>query len=616
MAQQLGLTDATLYAEPHQAGGELPRRARPGLRRRALGGAERLLAVDDRGRDRRARRRGATSRARTATRCRPRSGSASPTTGSGSIKGWTVTTNGPLAPHPYFIRLSKTGDPNAAISYNVGQRRPDARPARGDRRRLPRAGAARRAARRRTRTSSASLPVVDATIKSTTPSGPGWHRYNGDGYGDRGQRRPAVGAERPGHRASLAGAVGRARRARARHRRRGRSGVAARRDEAVRVRRRPDPGAGLGAAGSRRLAVRHRSDPRLDRLRERRRGRLGLAADLVGGVVRPARGRPRRRAERRAAGGDALALRRPHAGHDHADRDEPGRQRRRSPARRSRSPARPRRGTPSTSSATNTDANSATTVVSATARRDGSFSIDVPVTGGTSVLNVVAVSPTGGTAHAKRTVVFDFVPGTLLLDVTDPDGDDNGPGNYAYPTSGDFHAGRLRHPGVPGLRLRRGRHLPAEDARPVGDVRQPARRAARRRLRARSRRRDDLDRRGAPAPQLHDRAGVRVEPADPGAGLRPALRRRERQRRSGRSRSRANAISRFITFSVPKASLGQPGPGWGFTVVLTGQDGFSPDQARGFQPTPQDFQFGVCADRERRPALHGRSRPRSRRRWT
>jgi hypothetical protein len=30
-------------------------------------------------------------------------------------------------------------------------------------------------------------------------------------------------------------------------------------------------------------------------------------------------------------------------------------------------------------------------------------------------------------------------------------------------------------------------------------------------------------------------------------------------------------------------------------VVLTGQDGFSPDQARGFKPTPQDFFFGVCA---------------------
>jgi carbohydrate-binding DOMON domain-containing protein len=57
----------------------------------------------------------------------------------------------------------------------------------------------------------------------------------------------------------------------------------------------------------------------------------------------------------------------------------------------------------------------------------------------------------------------------------------------------------------------------------------------------------------------------------------------------------ANSISHFITFRVPKASLGTPGPGWGFTVVLTGQDGFSSDQARGFQPTPQGFQFGVCA---------------------
>ncbi len=58
----------------------------------------------------------------------------------------------------------------------------------------------------------------------------------------------------------------------------------------------------------------------------------------------------------------------------------------------------------------------------------------------------------------------------------------------------------------------------------------------------------------------------------------------------------ANAISRYITFSVPTASLGgTPASGWGFSVVLTGQDGFSPDQARGFQATPQAYQFGVCA---------------------
>src|SRR5207344_486016 len=91
--------------------------------------------------------------------------------------------------------------------------------------------------------------------------------------------------------------------------------------------------------------------------------------------------------------------------------------------------------------ATNTDANSATSVVSAPAASDGSFSIDVPVTGGTSVLNVVAVSPAGGTAHVQRTILFDFVPGVLLLEVTDPDHDDNGPGNYAYPTSTAFHDG-------------------------------------------------------------------------------------------------------------------------------------------------------------------------------
>src|SRR4029079_10890961 len=36
-----------------------------------------------------------------------------------NIKSWTVTTTGPDAPR-YFIRLSKTGDPNAAITYNLG----------------------------------------------------------------------------------------------------------------------------------------------------------------------------------------------------------------------------------------------------------------------------------------------------------------------------------------------------------------------------------------------------------------------------------------------------------------------------------------------------------------
>jgi carbohydrate-binding DOMON domain-containing protein len=40
---------------------------------------------------------------------------------------------------------------------------------------------------------------------------------------------------------------------------------------------------------------------------------------------------------------------------------------------------------------------------------------------------------------------------------------------------------------------------------------------------------------------------------------------------------------------------GSPAAGWGFTVTLTGQDGFSSDQARAFTSTPGAYSFGVCA---------------------
>ena len=94
-----------------------------------------------------------------------------------------MTTTGPLAPR-YFIRLSKTGDPNAAISYNVGNGGPTL-----DQRSVIDAGFLELARLGELSATDpdilASLPVVDATIRSDTASGPGWHRYNGDGYGDR-----------------------------------------------------------------------------------------------------------------------------------------------------------------------------------------------------------------------------------------------------------------------------------------------------------------------------------------------------------------------------------------------------------------------------------------------
>ena len=55
---------------------------------------------------------------------------------------------------------------------------------------------------------------------------------------------------------------------------------------------------------------------------------------------------------------------------------------------------------------------------------------------GTNVLVVTSTAPGGGTAQVVRSVVNDVVAGTLLFTADDPTGDDNGPGNYAYPTVG------------------------------------------------------------------------------------------------------------------------------------------------------------------------------------
>lgn len=65
---------------------------------------------------------------------------------------------------------------------------------------------------------------------------------------------------------------------------------------------------------------------------------------------------------------------------------------------------------------------------------------------------------------------------------------------------------------------------------------------------------------------------------------------------AGTVTAQASQLSGFVTILVPTASLGGvPGPGWSFTVVLHGQDGFGQDGARVFTPTPREFTFGVCA---------------------
>jgi carbohydrate-binding DOMON domain-containing protein len=192
--------------------------------------------------------------------------------------------------------------------------------------------------------------------------------------------------------------------------------------------------------------------------------------------------------------------------------------------------------------------------------------------------------------------VWDFVAGTKLLDVIDPSGDDNGPGNYAYPTALDFHPGafdildfQVYDTGSDIVFRVQTRDLSPTFGSPLGaqlvDIYAHDPNAAP----------TDTSTAASFASRNYTIAAAsawsRLIEAQ-GFGQRYV----DAQGNTlGTLSIRANQISRFITITVPKSSFGQPGPGWSFNVVLTGQDGFSADQARGFAATPQPFQFGVCA---------------------
>jgi glucoamylase len=243
---------------------------------------------------------------------------------------------------------------------------------------------------------------------------------------------------------------------------------------------------------------------------------------------------------------------------------------------------------------TATDTGGATAVVTVQADASGAFAATVPSPFGTSVVTVAATTASGATGYARRTVISEFVTGTTVLDVTDPDGDDNGPGTYAYPTAADFHAGAfdlqrfqvivdgdnvLLRAKVRDLSPTFGSPTGAQllDVyvhTPTGATSTAAAFASRNyTIAADSAWSKRIEVEGFADPVFVDAAGTSL----------------------GTVSVQASQASGFITAVVPLAAFGTPAPGWAFTVVLHGQDGFSPDRARGFQPTPQDFQFGVCA---------------------
>jgi glucoamylase len=504
-----------------------------------------------------------------------------------NLKKWTLTTNGPLSAGPYFIRLSKTGDPNAAISYNVGNGGPTL-----DQRAIIDAGFLEYARLGLLPAGDAdivrSLAVVDATIRRSTSSGDGFYRYNGDGYGDRStDGRPwAPSNQGNGHLwPVLAGERGQYEI--------DRGGSAIARLDAM---RNMSSGVGLITEQAWELADLAASpfgtDPTLASIGFRNGKPAGSASALTwsaGQFVRltldAAAGRV---LDRPAYTLDRYV--RHTQGHTTLTLDAPtDRTIVTSPVTVSGTSTA---GNQITIAASNLDDNTKTTLTSATVGTAGTFSIPVSLTGGRSVLNVVATSPSGATAREVRTVVVLAASAPVIFEATDPDGDDHGPGNYAYPTSPDFHDGAY--------------DIEQFQVLDTGDT-----------VTFRLRTRDLTPTFGSPlGAQLID-VYVRVPGASP-TSTAAAFPQRNYQIAGGWNRRlevqgfgqqfvdaggatlgtitiRADDISRYITFSVPKSALGTPTSGWGFAVVLTGQDGFSPDQARGFQTTPQDFQFGVCA---------------------
>jgi glucan 1,4-alpha-glucosidase len=506
-----------------------------------------------------------------------------------NLKKWTLTTNGPLSASPYFIRLSKNGDPNEALSYNVGNGGPTL-----DQREIIDAGFLEYARLGLLPASDAdivrSLAIVDASIRRSTASGDGFYRYNGDGYGDgsddghpwapsnkgNGHLWPVLAGERGQYEVD-------------------RGGSAIARLDAM---RNMSSGVGLITEQAWELpdlaASPFGTDPTVASIGFENGKPAGSASALTwsaGQFVRltldAAAGRVLDRPAytfdryvRHSQGATTLSVTAP------ADQSAVGD----SITVTGTSAA----GNDVTVAATNTDTSFATVLRSTTVDSGHTFSLTIPLTGGTWVLNTVATSPSGATARDVRTVVFDQPPGTLIYATDDPNGDDNGPGNYAYPTAADFHAGAYDlerfevYDADPNVVFRvRTRDLTPTFGSPLGaqlvDVYVHVPGASPTSTAASFPQRNYAIAGAGAWSRLLEVQGFGQRFVDAGGAT------------LGTIAIKANAISRYITFSVPKSALGTPASGWGFTVVLTGQDGFSPDQARGFQPTPQDFQFGVCA---------------------
>ena len=557
------------------------------------------------------------------------------------ILATTVTDNGPLSSQPYFIRADKTGDPDEAAPYTLGNGDPTSY----DQRTVIDQGFLELVRLGELPASDPlvtnSLAVAAATIESPTPSGTGIMRYNGDGYGDcevavfndcqvngqpwaptdqgTGHPWPVLSGENGEYQVLAGGAS--ALGADLGFMLNSASGVGLVPEQVWNYPDVPASPQGSDPATASIGFTDGQPDGSAAPLTWAQAQLLRLISDMAAGrlleqpPVVAARYLPRPPATApltvtaplQVSGGNVPAsLTRPTMVVNAATTTVTG-------------TASPGATVDVAVSGTAAGAAApATTITTATAGSSGAFSVPVSLQPGTDSVEV-AVTAAGATNEAIFSLVS--VPGTVLLSTPAAAGGGNGPGTYAYPTATNADGSPVFAPdsfrlngftvvdaastvtfevGIANLQSTFGSldgaqlidlyiHAPSGSV-PAGQTQSTA--AA-----------GPWNYSIAPADawnQLIEVDGFGtddwVTPASATSGL------------SGSPSVGTPQVSviqlppaasgetpGLITITVPASALGTPGPGWTFTVTLTGQDGFGNDDARTFTATPGQYTFGVCS---------------------
>jgi glucoamylase len=528
-----------------------------------------------------------------------------------NVKNWTVTTTGPDGAR-YFIRLSKTGDPNAAISYSLGNGGPavDQRSViDGGFQELTRLGELPAS----DPDIQASLKVLDDQISVPTPSGTGYYRYgtsaaagSADGYGDCYQPSQTSCATPGAPWASTDTGTG--------HPWPVLSGERAESDIA--------DGDFSGAVSLLQAMINFSSGAGL--VPEQAWEDPDLAASLYGSDPATASigftdGKPDGSASP-LTWAQAQELRLIADLGARADTDMPAVTTARyvkngapgtlplalaspSPGATLAATATTVTGTTAPGAAVTIEAADTTTgapaaLVTTIAAGNGSFSASVPVSFGSNALTATATAPGGRQTGYAQVTVTNEGGGGAVLDVPDARGDgvgtDTGPGTYQYPTASDFHAGAFRitrfqvlsdgtYAYVRTTLANLDPTFGSTDGAQLLDVYVHVPGAPVTSTQAAYASRNYTI---APSGAWSQRLEVQgfAAPAWVNAGGGTV----------GTPLVLANSADRTITIALPESQFGTPGSGWGFSVVLAGQDGFSPDQARAFTQYPGAYTFGIC----------------------